>query len=301
VSFAFGVPEHPRIGLTSDLAAVWPPAKQVRPRAAPATTGLRDLDRLRVFAPGRATVVTGPPGVGATSFALGIALHASSQTRSTVAYVTDHLDRAEIGDRLVAQHGRIDLVDLASKPPDGSEGHRARDAVSLDGLPLVLVEASDGVTPLELSQVADALESASKPLRLLIVDRVSALRPSNGCAGDARNLVATLLDLLDRSQVSVLLVERPAQVRESAARPPSITSPSVAVSALHCALPQRLQAVLWLHRADLKERHSDDAGLGEIHVLWHRHGATGYVRASYLHHRARWTDLSNSAVRLGPA
>jgi hypothetical protein len=115
--------------------------------------------------------------VGTSALAIGIALHVATHYQGSVLYVADHLDGHEVRHRLLAQEGRIDLnpsPSAASGPPD----------------------------------VARWLERLDEPPRLIVIDRVTSVRPTPGGPEALSQLATVLLDLIDHHRPATLLVER---------------------------------------------------------------------------------------------
>lgn len=278
------------------LAGAWQP--DTRPPSEPISSGLDDLDRIRALQPGRATLVTGPAGVGTSALVLSIALHVATHHAGSVLYVTDHLDGDEVEQRLVALEGRIDL-NRPNKHVDQQALRQQRlDTLeSLSRLPIAILACDEGVTPRRIAECARELERAGTPLRLLIIDRISMLRASPGGSRETATLVAELLNLVDDRSVTTILVEEPSS-GASVVRPGAVPRvPTAEVSPIFVSLRTRLSSVLWLHRAEMFDEGTPDRGIGEIHVLWQRQGATGVIRAAFLPHLTRWANLARHPTR----
>lgn len=283
--------------VTDVLAEQWPEAAEWPTRSMPLTSGVTDLDRIRALQTGRATILTGHPGVGTSALAIGVALHVATHDQGSVVYVTDHLEGHEVKDRMLAQEGRLDL-----NPSPATAGSEDRDQrhwcanETLERLPIAIMANVDGVTPKRIADVARSLERIDKPPRLLVVDRVASLRPTQGGPQGASQLVSVLLDAIGHYRLATLLVEQPRRHICEVHQGPTV-QPRVSVSTLFPDLAPRLQSLLWLHRPEIFDEDSPDKGIGEIHVPWQRHGARGVIRAAFLEHLSRWANLARSPRR----
>jgi replicative DNA helicase len=290
---AVGGAVGPQSAATTVLASAWPSPPVGRPDG-PVATGLVDLDRISPLRPGRLTLLTGPVGVGVTSLLLGVTAAVAAGQGRPVVYVSDHLAAGELVGRLLAQIASVDLPDI----PAGLNAviepspHLTAAADRLAQLPIVLLDTREGCTTVDLVRRLDQLAQAAEPPALIVLDRASALTPpvhsGHALLPAHGTCLRQLLQGIADYACPVLAAER-ASRRDYPE--PENTTPTTAVSLLWPDVEDLTDALWWLHRPEIHVRSTPTLGTGQLHVLWQRHGPTGYIRLGYQHHRARWTTL----------
>lgn len=151
-------------------------------------TGLRGLDRhlgggLKA---GKQIVIAARPSVGKTSLATDIALRCA-QAGDPSAVLTMEMPADELGDRLVARLGRIDLGRLSTGSLEDSEWSALTDAVeALRNLPLFI----DDQAALSLHEIRAKARKLKRlhGLRVLVVDYLQLCASSTQRAGSNRHL-----------------------------------------------------------------------------------------------------------------
>ena len=141
-------------------------------------TGFLDLDdRCGGLQHSNLIVVGSRPGVGKTSFALGVAEHVAVETREPVLLVTPAMSAATTSMRLVASSGRIDNQRLQAGKllePDWSKisraiGHLAEAPIFIDDTPLA--------TMTTVFDSARQVREQCGSIGLVVVDYVQLLEP----------------------------------------------------------------------------------------------------------------------------
>lgn len=140
-------------------------------------TGYYDVDRLLngLRAPHH-YVIGARPGVGKSTFALGIAEYAASQGHNVVLFSLE-MSAKQIMDRRISAHTRIDSQRI-QKPwllKDADVSHVYRAAAELSERPL-FIETQSGLTPSQIRAKAMRLH-AQHGLSLVIVDHLHLVRP----------------------------------------------------------------------------------------------------------------------------
>lgn len=254
-------------------------------------TGFRDLDRIRVLDGSGPLLISGLPGTGSTALGLDIARHVCSVEQEGVVYVSDHLAERQLEARVLTAGSRLTAPGVRDPGIAAERRREQQEALHRTaGWPLTLVSAPAGVTPGRIVELLDHVRSTTGPVRLLIVDRSSALRPPLGSAASNVDVVATLHDVLEPRDVQLVLTERPAaEMWPKLAR--HRVQPYVGDSASFAALAEILGAAMILHRPELYHEHAPERGVGEMHLVWQRFGHPGVIHAAFLPHLGSWRDL----------
>lgn len=136
-------------------------------------TGFYDLDEmLGALRPGSINLLTGPPAIGKTTLALGIAANAAA-AGTTVLIASNKLPTSEVAQRLLAITGRIDGVKL--REGRLNEDDWATIGTAVADMERTQLHIADHVSTIEqLASTVDDLPAADTT-RLVIIDRIDPL------------------------------------------------------------------------------------------------------------------------------
>jgi replicative DNA helicase len=285
------------LAATNTVAGAWPHSEPKDAHAV--TTGFAALDRGSPLVPGRATLIGGDPGVGVTALLLAMTGHVTATLRRPVVYLTSHHGPAELAARLTAALDRVALHELQPgpvtvqprQPPDPN-------AARVDDLPLLVIDARNGCTALQLTRTIDRLLQALGAPALVILDRPDALVPAassvhRSSASQLATAVRIVVEHADEVGYPLLVSQRPRPGVGPFPRPGERLPPARSLP-LFDPLADAVEALWWLHRPELYAYDDPQVGTGQLHLLWQRAGPTGYVELTYLHHRATWTARTDS-------
>ncbi len=140
-------------------------------------TGFRKFDeKVGGLQPGELTIICGRPGHGKTAFALDVAKHAADQT--AVAFFSLEMSREQLGQRLMAEGGGINLMRIRSGQLDDHDWGKLTDMLGdLDGMPLY-IDDSPSVTPGQIrARCREISVKTGVQIGLIIVDYLQLMHP----------------------------------------------------------------------------------------------------------------------------
>ena len=182
-------------------AATTPPARP---------TGLTDLDRVLNggLRPSTFNVLGARPGVGKSLLAGTIATHIGSTEEARVVYLTMELSAGEIGNRMIADVGGIELTKLQNTDQLSQEDFYAYSLAEekIDGWPIHIEEGAKTI-----GQIEDCARGhlGDAPAGLLIVDYLGRIREHIPGASRERHVgiwSSRLTDLSRELRIPILCV-----------------------------------------------------------------------------------------------
>lgn len=241
------------------------------------TTGLSDLDRVTRLHGGDLVIVAGRPGMGKTSFALGVT-DANLREGKTVLWFSLEMTRQALLGRLVSGRCGVSVETFRSGNLSEHTFGRAYSALSELGQTRLWIDDTPGVSSSHIRAEAQRIASRGG-LDLIVVDYVGLVEESGKFEARrlevgkiSRNMVRTAKEL----NVPVMLLSQ--LNREVDTRSPPI--PRLSDLRESGDLEQDADVVLLLYRAEeaLKEKCPEDQkGTADVDVAKNRHGRTGTV------------------------
>lgn len=233
-------------------------------------SGHHDLDELTGGGrPGELWVVNGEPGVGRTTFALGLARSAAIRTSVPVTWLSTRDEPSWLTTLLLSAESRVLLRHLRSGGLSDEEWTRlARRMGEVADAPIVFGLAAP-------SGVFDALarvESDVAP-QVLVLDALPAATDSH--------LLQALKDVA-RARSCWVVAIAPDDAEQDQDHVRAVQSASA-------------DLVLWLERDDLHDPDSPRIGEGDVRVVYSRNSPTTFLTLSFQGCYGRWVDLSVGA------
>lgn len=255
-------------------------------------TGYVDFDELTAGLQPNALIVIGArPGMGKTSFALGMASHAALECQMPVLFFSLEMSRVELTQRILCAYAGVDSVKLRNGRI--TQGDWAKIGASVGKLAdsQLWIDDNARVTVMEIRAKARRLQSKVGQLGMVVVDYIQLMSG----AGKFEN-----------RQTEVAEISRGLKILAR-----ELGCPVVALAQLNRALEQRadkrpmladlresgsLEAdadiVAFLYRDELYNNQSPDKGTAEVLVMKHRAGPTGIVRLAFLEHYTRFANMA---------
>ena len=254
-------------------------------------TGYHDLDeRLAGLQPSNLVIVGARPGMGKTSFALGLAAFAASERQIPVLLFSLEMSHLEITQRLLCAEARVDSSRLRTGRLLESDWPKVSHAIGRLGEAPIFIDDNPNITVMDIRAKARRLKSR-EGLGLVVVDylqlmsgrssaenrQVEVSEISRGLKILARELALPVVALSQLSRnLETRADKRPvlADLRESG------------------SLEQDADVVLFIYREELYNPESPDRGTAEIIISKHRNGPTGSTQLAFLDHYTRFANIA---------
>lgn len=253
-------------------------------------TGIADLDKLLGgMQRSDLLILAGRPGMGKTSMALSMALHASRRWQKRVAIFSLEMSDEQLVQRLISAETGIDSQRLRMGDIREDEWSTLIQATELLSNTEVHIDDTPAISVLELRAKARRLY-AEHGLDLLIVDYLQLMRGegrnenrqqeisfiSRSLKGLARELNIPVISLSQLSrQVESRHDKRPmlSDLRESG------------------SIEQDADVVMFIYRDEVYNPDTEFPNIAEVIVAKHRSGPTGVFSVYFKKHLAQFVDL----------
>lgn len=257
-------------------------------------TGYHEFDELTSGLQPNALIVVGArPGMGKTSFAMGMASHAALEAQRPVLFFSLEMSRVELSQRLLCSEARVDSTKVRNGRLTEDDWHRISHAIGRLGESNLWIDDNPNVTVMEIRSKARRLQSqlGGQQLGMIVVDYIQ-LMTSHGRAENRQTEVAEIsrgLKILARELQCpvVALAQLNRGLEQRADKRPMLADLRESGS-----LEQDADIVCFLYRDEQYNADSPDVGTAEVLVAKHRAGPTGMVRLAFLSHYTKFANMA---------
>lgn len=255
-------------------------------------TGYHEFDELTSGLQPNALIVVGArPGMGKTSFAMGMASHAALEAQRPVLFFSLEMSRIELSQRLLCSEARVDSTRVRNGRLNEDDWHRISHAVGRLSESNLWIDDNPNVTVMEIRSKARRLQSQVGQLGMIVVDYIQ-LMTSHGRAENRQTEVAEIsrgLKILARELQCpvVALAQLNRGLEQRADKRPMLADLRESGS-----LEQDADIVCFLYRDEQYNPDSADVGTAEVLVAKHRAGPTGMVRLAFLSHYTKFANMA---------
>jgi replicative DNA helicase len=256
-------------------------------------TGFHSLDAiLQGLQPTALTIVGARPGMGKTSFGLGILTHVGAVVKRPALYFSLEMGRQELAERILASTARIDSTKLRTGDLSEFEWNRTHDAYGYLSGAKIFIDDNPALTVLDVRARARRTKQENGDLGVIIIDYLQLMN-SRGRYENRQVEVAemsrSLKQLARELQVPVIaLSQLSRKVEERTDKRPIMADLRESGS-----LEQDADVVLFLYRPEQYGEVSNDLkASAEVIVGKNRNGPT---RSAHLTWRAEFARFDNVA------
>jgi replicative DNA helicase len=255
-------------------------------------TGYTDFDELTAGLQPNALIVVGArPGMGKTSFAMGMAGHAALDAARPVLFFSLEMSRVELSQRLLCSEARIDSTKVRNGRLSEDDWRRISHAIGrLSEAPL-WIDDNPNVTVMEIRSKARRLQSQVGPLGMIVVDYIQLMTGRSNAESrqvEVAEISRSLKILARELQVPVVaLAQLNRGLEQRADKRPMLSDLRESGS-----LEQDADVVVFLYRDEHYNPESPDRGTAEVLVAKHRAGPTGMVRLAFLDHYTKFANMA---------
>jgi replicative DNA helicase len=139
-------------------------------------TGYHDFDELTAGLQPNALIVVGArPGMGKTSFAMGMAGHAALDEARPVLFFSLEMSRLELTQRLLCSEARVDSTKIRNGRLTDDDWRRISHAIGRLGEAQLWIDDNPNVTVMEIRSKARRLQSKVGQLGMIVVDYIQLM------------------------------------------------------------------------------------------------------------------------------
>jgi len=246
------------------------------------TSGLQNSDLI---------VLAARPGMGKTSFVLGISKYVALEEKLPVAIFSLEMSRQQVAQRLMCAEARIDLQRLRSGNLKDDEWPKLARSIEKLAESKIYIDDTAFLSVMDLRARARMLVS-SYDIKLLIVDYLQLMQSGVNYRENrvleiteiSRNLKSIAKEL-KIPVVAVSQLSREVERRES-------KRPILADLRESGAIEQDADLVVFIYRDEYYDENSRDRGRAEIIIAKHRNGPTGTVHLGFFKEYTLFFNLS---------
>jgi len=247
------------------------------------TTGFHDLDRSTMgLNKGDLILIASRPGMGKTSIALNIALHAAKTSGRTVAVFSLEMSREQLAMRLLSSEAFIDGKKLQTGLIKPEEWRRLGDAAASIGASDLLINDDASLTVADMNAQCRRVAG----LGLVVVDYIQLMQSATGARGHQGENRVQIVSEISRmmkimaKELGVPLICLSQLSRANEAR--QNKRPLLSDLRESGAIEQDADVVIGLYRDDYYNNASEQPNIAECIILKNRRGETGTIELQWL-------------------
>lgn len=252
-------------------------------------TGFQDLDQLTGgFQQSDLIIVAARPGVGKTSFSLGLA-HNAALHGKTVAIFNMEMPAEQLVQRLLAMETGIDSHRLRLGHINDEEGESISRAFGKLAELQIFIDDTPGIGLMELRSKARRLQ-AERGLDFVQIDYLQLMqgsRRNDNRVQEVSEISRGLKGLARELNVPVLAMAQLSRSVESR----SSHIPMLSDLRESGSIEQDADMVTFIYREELYDPETEKKGLAELHIAKHRNGPLGVVNLRFFEKTTRFADL----------
>ena len=255
------------------------------------STGLGDLD-LAISGLNKSDLIllAARPGMGKTSMALNILLHAGKFSGKSVAFFSLEMSREQLVLRLISNESFVDNKKLVTGKLNESDWEKVAAAADALNRTKILIDDDSTVSVADINAKCRRVED----LGLVVIDYLQLMTSAGGKerSGDNRQQIVSdisraLKIMAKELNVPVLCLSQLSRANESRTN----KRPMLSDLRESGAIEQDADIVMFLYREDYYEKESENHNLAECIIAKNRHGETGTVKLQWRPQFFTFSDL----------
>ncbi|MBQ1281840.1 MAG: replicative DNA helicase [Oscillospiraceae bacterium] len=253
------------------------------------STGLRDLDRkINGLNNSDLVLIAARPGMGKTSIALNMALHAAKYTGKTVVFFSLEMSREQLAMRLIANESFVDNQKLVTGRLSEDEWSKISLASSALSQTDLRVDDNPSLTVAEMNSKCRRIDN----LGLVFIDYLQLMTAAE--VGKRAENRVTVVSEISRAlkimakelNVPVVCLSQLSRANES--RPDK--RPILSDLRESGAIEQDADEVMFLYRDDYYNPNTEEKNVAECIIAKNRHGETGTVKLQWVPQYTTFAD-----------
>ncbi len=253
-------------------------------------TGLHDLDMaLTGMNPSELILLAARPGMGKTSMALNILLHAGKFSGKSVVFFSLEMSKEQLATRLIAGEAFVDSKRLLTGKLREDDWDRITIASKALNKTNILIDDNPTLSVADMNAKCRRVEN----LGLVVIDYLQLMQAAGGRSSGGENRqqvvsdISRALKIMSKElNVPVLCLSQLSRANEARAN----KRPMLSDLRESGAIEQDADVVLFLYREDYYSPDTEEHNLAECIIAKNRRGETGTVQLQWL---PEFTSFSN--------
>ena len=256
-------------------------------------SGFIDLDRtLTGIHPSELVLLAARPGMGKTSFALNVLLHAGKFSGKTVVFFSLEMSREQLALRLISSEAYLDNKKLLTGRLSPDDWDNVSLAVAALSRTRILIDDNPALTVADMNAKCRRLDN----LGLVVIDYLQLMTSAGGKSYSGENRqqavsdISRMLKIMAKDlQVPVLCLSQLSRANEKR----EDKRPMLSDLRESGAIEQDADIVMFLYRDDYYNEDSEKRNIAECIVAKNRHGETGKVELRWMPDYTAFGTLEN--------
>jgi len=245
-------------------------------------TGLHDLDMaLTGLNPSELVLLAARPGMGKTSFALNVLLHAGKYSGKTVVFFSLEMSREQLASRLIASEAFVDGKRLVTGKLTDDDWDKVSLAAASLNKTNILIDDNPTLSVADMNAKCRRVDN----LGLVIIDYLQLMQAAGGKSSGGENRqqvvadISRALKIMSKElNVPVLCLSQLSRANEARAD----KRPMLSDLRESGAIEQDADVVMFLYREDYYNKESELHNIAECIIAKNRRGETGTVQLQWL-------------------
>ena len=246
------------------------------------STGLPDVDAaISGLNKSDLILLAARPGMGKTSFALNLLLHAGKFSGKTVVFFSLEMSREQLAMRLISSESFVDNKKLVTGKLGGEDWEKIASASAALNQTQILIDDNPSLS------VADMLAKCRRvdDLGLVVIDYLQLMTSAGGPQRSGDNRQQVVSDISRALKIMAKELNVPVVCLSQLSRGPESRQnkrPMLSDLRESGAIEQDADIVMFLYRDDYYNEDSEDHNLAECIIAKNRHGETRTVELQWL-------------------
>ena len=246
------------------------------------STGLPDVD-MAISGLNKSDLIllAARPGMGKTSFALNVLLHAGKFSGKTVVFFSLEMSREQLAMRLISGESFVDNKKLVTGRLNDEDWSRIAAASAALNKTRILIDDDPSLSVADMNAKCRRVDD----LGLVVIDYLQLMTSAGGKTRSGDNRQQIVSDISRALKIMAKELNVPVVCLSQLSRgPESRTNKRPMLSDLResGAIEQDADIVMFLYRDDYYNEDSEDHNLAECIIAKNRHGETGTVELQWL-------------------
>ena len=248
------------------------------------STGLSDLDRrMTGLNPSDLVILAARPGMGKTSMALNMALHAGKTSGKAVVIFSLEMSKEQLAMRLISSECFVDSKKLLTgQGLDMDDWKRIGAAANALARTNILLDDNPSLTVADMNAACRRVEN----LGLVVVDYLQLMSSAGGKQYAGENRQQAVSDISRAMKVMAKELRVPvlclSQLSRSNEKEGKVRLPRLSDLRESGAIEQDADIVMFIHREDYYDENTENKNIANCIIAKNRHGETGIVDLQWL-------------------
>ncbi len=248
------------------------------------STGLSDLDRrMTGLNPSDLVILAARPGMGKTSMALNMALHAGKTSGKAVVIFSLEMSKEQLAMRLISSECFVDNKKLLTgQGLDMEDWKRIGAAANALARTNILLDDNPSLTVADMNAACRRVDN----LGLVVVDYLQLMSSAGGKQYAGENRQQAVSDISRAMKVMAKELRVPvlclSQLSRSNEKEGKVRLPRLSDLRESGAIEQDADIVMFIHREDYYDENTENKNIANCIIAKNRHGETGIVDLQWL-------------------